>query len=427
MRNTNKKGFTIVELVIVVAVIAILAAVLIPTFSGIIAKANESSDIKAIRDMNTFLAVGNATNEVDSILDVYDIFAESGFKVKNYTPLHDGRTFYFDAQYKKVLYVDNATGKVLSPAEHKDETQGNHDWFALSMEIETIAINPTVSDNTQTYSVSSAGQYAYIVERLNTAFPANTNIVINLQSDIDLKGANVAVSIVPAGASYTINGNGKTIKNITANTFSSTGEGADSERKYIAAGLVGESKGNITITNVVLENVNVKETNAGNVAVLIGSASAGSLKISDVTIKNSTIIGHRSVGALSGMVYVNTELSNVTLENVSVNTIAGRSGLLFGWVSTTPTISGVDTCTFTNSKLSIYECEQNAGGISAYTENKVYNNAFMNVTANATQNIHSYSIETNGQKAYRDYGFNPNALWCQWPGVTEFYYFELAN
>ena len=39
MRNTNKKGFTIVELVIVVAVIAILAAVLIPTFSGIIAKA----------------------------------------------------------------------------------------------------------------------------------------------------------------------------------------------------------------------------------------------------------------------------------------------------------------------------------------------------------------------------------------------------
>lgn len=39
----NKKGFTIVELVIVIAVIAILAAVLIPTFSGIIQKANASS------------------------------------------------------------------------------------------------------------------------------------------------------------------------------------------------------------------------------------------------------------------------------------------------------------------------------------------------------------------------------------------------
>ena len=43
MKINNKKGFTIVELVIVIAVIAILAAVLIPTFSGIVEKAQESA------------------------------------------------------------------------------------------------------------------------------------------------------------------------------------------------------------------------------------------------------------------------------------------------------------------------------------------------------------------------------------------------
>ena len=43
MTRLNKKGFTIVELVIVIAVIAILAAVLIPTFSGVIQEANKSS------------------------------------------------------------------------------------------------------------------------------------------------------------------------------------------------------------------------------------------------------------------------------------------------------------------------------------------------------------------------------------------------
>ena len=43
MMKMNKKGFTIVELVIVIAVIAILAAVMIPTFSGIIDKANQSA------------------------------------------------------------------------------------------------------------------------------------------------------------------------------------------------------------------------------------------------------------------------------------------------------------------------------------------------------------------------------------------------
>ena len=43
MKKMNKKGFTIVELVIVIAVIAILAAVMIPTFGGIIEKAQKSS------------------------------------------------------------------------------------------------------------------------------------------------------------------------------------------------------------------------------------------------------------------------------------------------------------------------------------------------------------------------------------------------
>ena len=43
MKKMNKKGFTIVELVIVIAVIAILAAVMIPTFGGIIKRANESA------------------------------------------------------------------------------------------------------------------------------------------------------------------------------------------------------------------------------------------------------------------------------------------------------------------------------------------------------------------------------------------------
>ena len=39
----NKKGFTIVELVIVIAVIAILAGVMIPTFGGVIDNAKKTS------------------------------------------------------------------------------------------------------------------------------------------------------------------------------------------------------------------------------------------------------------------------------------------------------------------------------------------------------------------------------------------------
>ena len=65
MKKTRKKGFTIVELVIVIAVIAILAAVLIPTFSGVIENAKKSaalSDAKNAMTADLILAEGDYGN-----------------------------------------------------------------------------------------------------------------------------------------------------------------------------------------------------------------------------------------------------------------------------------------------------------------------------------------------------------------------------
>ena len=55
MKKLNKKGFTIVELVIVIAVIAILAAVLIPTFSGVVDKAQKSACLQEMKNEMRFL------------------------------------------------------------------------------------------------------------------------------------------------------------------------------------------------------------------------------------------------------------------------------------------------------------------------------------------------------------------------------------
>ena len=70
MKKTNKKGFTIVELVIVIAVIAILAAVLIPTFSNVIEKANKSAALQEAKNAYTAIiaddiADGTLDKEVD--------------------------------------------------------------------------------------------------------------------------------------------------------------------------------------------------------------------------------------------------------------------------------------------------------------------------------------------------------------------------
>ena len=66
MKKTNKKGFTIVELVIVIAVIAILAAVLIPTFSNVIEKANKSA---ALQVAENGLKAAYADDIADGTLD----------------------------------------------------------------------------------------------------------------------------------------------------------------------------------------------------------------------------------------------------------------------------------------------------------------------------------------------------------------------
>ena len=70
MRKNNRKGFTIVELVIVIAVIAVLAGVLIPTFAGVTAKAKKSAALQEARSIYTeYVAV--ATEKGEEVVDCW--------------------------------------------------------------------------------------------------------------------------------------------------------------------------------------------------------------------------------------------------------------------------------------------------------------------------------------------------------------------
>ena len=83
MKKMNKKGFTIVELVIVIAVIAILAGVLIPTFSGIVEKAQISAEQQKVT---------NAYKEAYA----EEIYANKGvLKTDDVTEAVNGFTFTF--------------------------------------------------------------------------------------------------------------------------------------------------------------------------------------------------------------------------------------------------------------------------------------------------------------------------------------------
>ena len=62
-KKANKKGFTIMEMLIVVAIIAVLAAIAIPVFNGALAKAKDSADVANIRAAYAEVVAGYLVGE----------------------------------------------------------------------------------------------------------------------------------------------------------------------------------------------------------------------------------------------------------------------------------------------------------------------------------------------------------------------------
>lgn len=85
MKKMNRKGFTIVELVIVIAVIAILAGVMIPTFSSIVEKANKSAaDQAAAAVQKELLIKYDANLDIASATGVVEFYIVVSQSNKNY-------------------------------------------------------------------------------------------------------------------------------------------------------------------------------------------------------------------------------------------------------------------------------------------------------------------------------------------------------
>lgn len=70
--NKKKKGFTLIELMAVIAIVAILAAVLVPTVNGYINRAKKTVVITEVRDVMNAIESYNvtATNPIETGYDL---------------------------------------------------------------------------------------------------------------------------------------------------------------------------------------------------------------------------------------------------------------------------------------------------------------------------------------------------------------------
>ena len=110
VRNNRRKAFTIVELVIVIAVIAILAAVMIPTFTGIIKRANISADQQLAASINTQLSIYKAEgNKIETEADLIKaLTSDENFTAQlNPKSAKHGYHYWYDAAEQTVKLLSN--------------------------------------------------------------------------------------------------------------------------------------------------------------------------------------------------------------------------------------------------------------------------------------------------------------------------------
>lgn len=137
MKKTSKKGFTMVELVIVIAVIAILAAVLIPTFVNLIKKANESLDIQIVRQMNQALQTEEITSgKPATVVDAKQILIANG--CDDFTPSDSENVFYWYITDNRVVLWNTKESAVLFPKEYTDIKTIDASFFDLSQEYAVV-------------------------------------------------------------------------------------------------------------------------------------------------------------------------------------------------------------------------------------------------------------------------------------------------
>lgn len=243
MKASKKRGFTIIELVIVIAVIAILAAVLIPTFANIIQKANVANDVALARNMNTILIADEATNGRST--DMYDVLIaleQGGFKLENLNPRADGNVFAWDKANNQIVYLDKKNPD--KPIFQAKEIGDKGDLYITTRKAEVFADYPGYSY----YFASDISGNITLDEGscLDTGeFALNGNVSVKTNKDVEIHGTiNGTITVDSANGKIT---NYSVVKNVVIVNTAST---SYHERGHVAAMEIKNSlKGKVVLEN----------------------------------------------------------------------------------------------------------------------------------------------------------------------------------
>ena len=322
-KQTARRGFTITELVIVIAVIAILAAVLIPTFASLIKKANLSADTQIAKSLNTAVAAAEAENETVTFGVALNAMREAGYIVANLNPTESGNYFVWESKTNQVLLVDKDM-KILLKAKDLDETCDSIEdgtWYialndtAALEGAEGAQVIPSMTDKAiagkgdNVKNLLKDGGIVTLSEPVNvTTAPTHSDGVkkdgIRIDTDkettLDLNGQTMNASFTTAD--YRMFQVGSDF-NLANGTIVASGE-AKSGGMWGAVRTFGDAKVNVKNMQISYTNTSANSNEPGSVLSITGGSE---LLLEDTTIVAGNTIGMEIASAAT--------LKNVTLKS----------------------------------------------------------------------------------------------------------------
>lgn len=290
MKRNTEKGFTVVELVIVVAVIAILAAVLVPTFSKVVRNAKVSKDVSLCKNVNIALAAQEATDgKPKRASDAIGKIFNDGFVLNRLIPVAEDCYMVYDLTNNRFALLDSEFDIVYS------ETEISNNLYLLTGDQNTI----DKAKLNETYS------FKYLITTnenltLDNSFDAglivDCNVTLktdNTECFIFTDGGNIVINAPQATITHVGNADTVTVDKVSGNSYHVQGTVNELILRSGRVVVEGDSVVDVIVIpedaddySIFVESADEK-TNQGEVGRVIVNAATQEVVVKD---KNSGVV-----------------------------------------------------------------------------------------------------------------------------------------
>ncbi len=338
--KTNKKGFTLVELLVVIAILAILATVAVAGYSSFIESAKESNDETLVAQMNKILEANEAVDGNNaSIVEAMNDVLNEGITFDQFTLSASGHIVVWDKTTDRFVIVDSdkadgyetiegATTKV-----EKDETKSEN-W--------TITDDAIVDLNGKTITLADDKQLL-----------VNANVIITDSTN----GGKIEAAKMSNGSAIVVGKNGNLVVN--GGSISGVTDYATAEKYYATIGV--KDGGTLVVNGGTVEAKKGSSAASGFAIIVYGEGTkcyinGGTFKAEE----NAALGGNGNDG--NGGTYI--EINGGTFES--------EDGAIFHPQAGTMIINGGEFTGKTALYIKAGYVEINGGTFTATSEHKNY-------------------------------------------------------